>query len=117
MKSKLSILYVSNPIQYLFLVLLLAVGTVHKKIHLYLANMGHESEIYFCKLMTLQGHEDWVKDLAFTHFPSTISSRSHLMLASGSQDRYIRLWRIEEPNGENLQNNLWKSRELDGKLR
>ncbi|KAH3676072.1 hypothetical protein WICMUC_002369 [Wickerhamomyces mucosus] len=37
----------------------------------------------------LEGHEDWVKALAFKE-----QSDGDYLLASGSQDRYIRLWRI-----------------------
>ena len=37
----------------------------------------------------LEGHEDWVKALAFKKL-----SDGDFLLASGSQDRYIRLWRI-----------------------
>ncbi|CCH42313.1 elongator complex protein [Wickerhamomyces ciferrii] len=37
----------------------------------------------------LEGHEDWVKALAFKKL-----NEGDYLLASGSQDRYIRLWRI-----------------------
>lgn len=37
----------------------------------------------------LEGHEDWVKALAFKKLKD-----GDFLLASGSQDRYIRLWRI-----------------------
>lgn len=42
--------------------------------------------------MTLSGHEDWVKSLAFASLPG--SGDPILTLASGSQDGTIRLWTI-----------------------
>lgn len=44
------------------------------------------------KAATLQGHEDWVKTLAFQY--DVVRSET-LTLASGSQDGTIRLWNIE----------------------
>jgi elongator complex protein 2 len=41
---------------------------------------------------TLTGHEGWVRSLAFTR--ETTDDNSDLVLASASQDKYIRLWRI-----------------------
>jgi elongator complex protein 2 len=47
------------------------------------------------KAITLEGHEDWVRCLSLTTYPSNSSSAApDLMLASGAQDNYIRLWRI-----------------------
>jgi elongator complex protein 2 len=42
--------------------------------------------------VTLSGHEGWVRALAFTR--ETLDNTSDLVLASASQDKYIRLWRI-----------------------
>lgn len=42
---------------------------------------------------TLTGHENWVRSLAFTHETPGDTS-SDLLLASASQDKYIRLWRV-----------------------
>ena len=41
---------------------------------------------------TLTGHEGWIRALAFTR--ETSHPDSDLLLASASQDKYIRLWRI-----------------------
>ncbi|KAF1918562.1 RNA polymeras-like protein II Elongator subunit [Ampelomyces quisqualis] len=41
---------------------------------------------------TLTGHEGWIRALAFTR--ETPDEASDLLLASASQDKYIRLWRI-----------------------
>lgn len=44
---------------------------------------------------TLAGHEGWVRSLDFT--PETPQNpKSDLLLASASQDKYIRLWRIHQ---------------------
>jgi elongator complex protein 2 len=41
---------------------------------------------------TLTGHEGWIRALAFTR--ESTGESSDLLLASASQDKYIRLWRI-----------------------
>ena len=41
---------------------------------------------------TLGGHEGWIRALAFTR--ETVADESDLLLASASQDKYIRLWRF-----------------------
>ena len=46
----------------------------------------------FCHQVTLYGHESWIRSLDITH--ETASADSDLLLASASQDKYIRLWRI-----------------------
>lgn len=46
--------------------------------------------------VTLTGHEGWIRALAFTREASNDSS--DLLLASASQDKYIRLWRIHRGN-------------------
>lgn len=43
----------------------------------------------FTKAITLEGHEDWIRCLDFA-----FHGDEDLMLASGSQDGYIRLWRF-----------------------
>ncbi|WWC89777.1 uncharacterized protein L201_004703 [Kwoniella dendrophila CBS 6074] len=71
--------------------LILAVGATDKKIRIYTLSPNNE----FIHLLSLEGHEDWVRCLSFTSYPSlTDSSKKDLFLASGSQDNYIRLWRI-----------------------
>lgn len=60
----------------------------------------------FSKSLSLEGHSDWIRSLSFiTPIPSdspNLPSSSHgydiqpgeVLLASGSQDNYIRLWRF-----------------------
>ena len=47
---------------------------------------------------SLTGHENWIRSLAFKKLPNS----KDLMLASASQDRYIRLWRIHEGSVESI---------------
>ena len=45
---------------------------------------------------TLTGHEGWIRALDFTR--ETSDENSDLLLASASQDKYIRLWRFHQGN-------------------
>ncbi|CCE92733.1 Elongator subunit ELP2 TDEL_0E04900 [Torulaspora delbrueckii] len=70
---------------------LLAVGGTSMNVFIYSFVLS-ESEIQDCQMAAeLDGHEDWVKSLAFRQKRDTPED---FLLASGSQDRYIRLWRI-----------------------
>ncbi|GME26337.1 hypothetical protein GTA08_BOTSDO01638 [Neofusicoccum parvum] len=57
-----------------------------------------QQDTTFALAATLKGHEDWIRSLAFAAEPSTSTSTStstsDLLLASASQDKYTRLWRI-----------------------
>lgn len=44
---------------------------------------------------TLTGHEGWIRSLDFAH-ETPNNPNSDLLLASASQDKYIRLWRIHQ---------------------
>jgi len=66
--------------------ILLAVGGSSVNISLY---TGSSSDRCIFKLQaTLRGHEDWIRSLAFKITPT------HLVMASASQDKYIRLWHV-----------------------
>jgi len=70
----------------------------------------------FVESISLQGHENWIRSLSFASTASSISASTEspknvyaicdgdLLLASASQDKYVRLWKIsrigEEMNGE-----------------
>lgn len=45
---------------------------------------------------TLTGHEGWIRSLDFTLENLSSPTTSDLLLASASQDKYIRLWRIHQ---------------------
>ncbi|KAF1847764.1 RNA polymeras-like protein II Elongator subunit [Cucurbitaria berberidis CBS 394.84] len=65
----------------------LAVAGTRSTIQLFIS---HETQ--FNLAATLTGHEGWIRALAFTR--ETSNADSDLLLASASQDKYIRLWRI-----------------------
>lgn len=60
-------------------------ATDDDKIHLF----GENSPSCFQKVETLTGHENWVRGLDFT-----VDDNGDVLLASSSQDSFIRLWRI-----------------------
>ncbi|KAL7421394.1 Elongator subunit elp2 [Cryptotrichosporon argae] len=68
---------------------LLVVGCTDHKIQLWSQQAGH-----YGHALSLEGHEDWVRCLAAT------TSGDDVLLASGSQDSYVRLWRIARASGQ-----------------
>ncbi|ESO12321.1 hypothetical protein HELRODRAFT_105279 [Helobdella robusta] len=64
---------------------LLAFGVEDLKIHLFI-----ENENKFEEVMVLRGHTEWINGLEFVQ-----QDERNIFLASGSQDSYIRIWRIE----------------------
>lgn len=66
---------------------LLACGTDDYKVQLY--TKKHEEVV---NLLSLNGHEDWVRALDFTE-----CDNGDILLASGSQDSTVRLWRLHPP--------------------
>ena len=65
---------------------LLAIGGSSPHIHIYTS----PNTLNFTKAAVLKGHEDWIRGLDFT------ATNSDIYLASASQDRYIRLWKITQ---------------------
>jgi elongator complex protein 2 len=76
---------------------LLAIGGSSRHIYLYTSQLD---SIYFTSAAVLKGHEDWIRGLAFT------SSNSDIYLASSSQDRYIRLWKITKSTSSTSKSEL-----------
>ncbi|CEQ39450.1 SPOSA6832_00976, partial [Sporobolomyces salmonicolor] len=89
--------------------LVLAAGGTETRIQLYTGPASDKPS--FRKSLSLEGHTDWIRCLSFTtpiqipaeqpaSSPSTSSSTTYdispgeVLLASGSQDNYIRLWRF-----------------------
>ena len=68
---------------------LLAVATESSTIELYITNSPVIEESRFLKVQVLTGHEDWVRCMDFNH-----DTDNSILLASGSQDAMIRLWKI-----------------------
>ena len=53
-------------------------------------------QIQFTSQATLPGHENWIRSLDFIHENPDENESSDLLLASASQDKYIRIWRIHQ---------------------
>jgi elongator complex protein 2 len=65
---------------------LLAAGGVDMMIHLY---TGIDGGNKFVRAASLQGHEDWIRFVSFVD-----TDNGDVLLASSSQDKRIRLWRV-----------------------
>lgn len=75
--------------------ILAAAGTRHT-IQIYVGALADDdSTADFSLQATLAGHEGWIRCLDFTREPPGGPS-SDLLLASASQDKYIRLWRVHQ---------------------
>ncbi|KZO93245.1 WD40 repeat-like protein [Calocera viscosa TUFC12733] len=71
-------------------VIVLAIACTDRRLQIW-AQEGAE----FRYRMSLEGHEDWIRCLAFvTEMPFEPEQPTRTILASGSQDGYIRLWTI-----------------------
>uniref|UniRef100_A0A0K3CCY1 Elongator complex protein 2 n=1 Tax=Rhodotorula toruloides TaxID=5286 RepID=A0A0K3CCY1_RHOTO len=94
--------------------LVLAVGGTETRIQLY-TSRADGAELEFRRSLSLEGHTDWVRCLSFTTpiptdvaaAPSTSTAYDiapgEILLASGSQDNYIRLWRLSRrPDGSSM---------------
>ncbi|KAK6541791.1 hypothetical protein TWF694_007571 [Orbilia ellipsospora] len=59
-----------------------------------------DNNVGFKLAATLTGHENWVRSLSFVrdemNDATAVRGTADLLLASGSQDRYIRLWRVHQ---------------------
>lgn len=51
-------------------------------------------QVEFKAQATLSGHEGWIRSLSFANEPN--APDSDILLASASQDKYIRIWRIHQ---------------------
>jgi elongator complex protein 2 len=93
--------YVTDIIERAYPALILAVGGTYRDIDIWTSSDGkviryaasqakHSLNVcQFTRAVSLSGHEDWVRSLAF------LASSSTLVLASGSQDNTVRLWNVE----------------------
>ena len=70
--------------------LMLAVAGTRGFVQIHVAQRGEK----FSLQATLMGHEGWVRSLVFAKESKDLSD--DILLASASQDKYIRLWRIQK---------------------
>jgi elongator complex protein 2 len=73
--------------------LVLAAGGSSSIIHI-LTSSGKSGGFQFAKQASLTGHEGWIRSLDFQKGDG--ASSSDILLASASQDKYVRLWRISQ---------------------
>ncbi|KAJ5806112.1 Elongator complex protein 2 [Penicillium pulvis] len=73
--------------------LVLAVAGTTTKVQIYVAEESVDKP-NFQRRAILAGHEAWVRSLSFT--VDKQSKTNDILLASASQDRYIRLWRLRQ---------------------
>ena len=81
------------PLQAATSSLILAVGGTKTIIQIYVAQDagGH---LEFTLQATLTGHEGWIRSLTFVSVRQ--DADADLLLASASQDKYVRLWRVRQ---------------------
>ncbi|EGC32254.1 hypothetical protein DICPUDRAFT_155801 [Dictyostelium purpureum] len=79
---------------------IIALGGLEPRIHIFIqntdSNISQEQPLQFKKLMSLQGHQDWIRCLSFTTSFNTEENENELILASSSQDFKIRLWKLSK---------------------
>ncbi|KAJ1926862.1 Elongator subunit elp2 [Tieghemiomyces parasiticus] len=81
---------------------ILATGCTDSKIHLYVPQTTtpatDDKSVFtpFTHILALTGHGNWVRSLSFARFDGGPDNDDddYLMLASGAQDKYIRLWKF-----------------------
>lgn len=76
--------------------LLVAIGCVDGNVLLYTCHPPFSLKLA-CRL---SGHTNWVRGVAFTSTRSRVSSDVSLLLATASQDRTVRLWRLVNRSSE-----------------
>ena len=72
--------------------LILAVAGTKNIIQVFVAQSGNHTEFELQAKLT--GHEGWIRSLDF--ISETKNANADLLLASASQDKYIRLWRVHQ---------------------
>lgn len=74
--------------------LILAAAGTRDTIQVLTAENNHDGFLKFDVQANLGGHESWIRSLSFTR--ESNNPGSDLLLASASQDKYIRIWRVHE---------------------
>eukprot|EP00252_Welwitschia_mirabilis_P027284 TRINITY_DN9322_c0_g3_i1.p1 TRINITY_DN9322_c0_g3~~TRINITY_DN9322_c0_g3_i1.p1 ORF type:complete len:854 (-),score=210.17 TRINITY_DN9322_c0_g3_i1:1-2562(-) len=68
---------------------ILAMGGLDNKVHLYV----REEKAQFVCVCELKGHQEWIRGLDFS-IPIISLKDKHILLASSSQDKTLRIWKI-----------------------
>lgn len=76
-------------------VIVLAAAGTKDIIQILTAETNSQTPLQFQLQATLRGHEGWIRSLSFTK-ESQQQAGSDLLLASASQDKYVRIWRIHQ---------------------
>lgn len=71
----------------------LAVAGTRDTIQIFVADCSNKGDLEFTHQATLAGHEGWIRSLDF------VAEGTDVLLASASQDKYIRLWRFRQGTG------------------
>ncbi|RDD42704.1 Elongator complex protein 2 [Trichoplax sp. H2] len=71
---------------------LMATTRENCKVNLYIGNYN-DNKLEFQQVLSLSGHENWIRDLSFGHGDDT-----NILLASCAEDAYIRIWKIVSTN-------------------
>ncbi|KAM7184830.1 Elongator complex protein 2 [Rhypophila sp. PSN 637] len=77
---------------------ILAVGGTTNSIQIFTASAAKgaaDADLQFTLQATLPGHENWIRSLDFTR-EKPLQKDSDILLASASQDKYIRIWRVHK---------------------
>lgn len=77
--------------------LILAVAGTTNIIQIFTASVADaDTQLEFTPQATLPGHENWIRSLDFIREKPKSEAESDILLASASQDKYIRIWRIHQ---------------------
>lgn len=77
--------------------LILAVAGTTNIIQIFTASTADaDTQLKFTPQATLPGHENWIRSLDFIREKPKSEAESDILLASASQDKYIRIWRIHQ---------------------
>ncbi|CDK26138.1 unnamed protein product [Kuraishia capsulata CBS 1993] len=68
---------------------ILFVGGTNKKLYVYSFGLENDEIINLEQKYALEGHEDWIKTITVKQ-----ESEGEYLIATGSQDRHIRLWKL-----------------------
>jgi len=72
--------------------MLLALGFVDGSVQVFVSS---GDEMYFTLACNLSGHQNWIRGIDFAHVQG-----GKILLATGSQDRYVRVWSIEKSEAD-----------------